>query len=62
MLSQLQDELKIALKSGEKASVIGLRNIIGKLKVSQIDKGEPLTKEECQKIFKSVCRPCGAST
>ena len=32
MLNQLQDELKIAMKSGNKASVTGLRNIIGKLK------------------------------
>ena len=34
----------------------GLRNIIGKLKASQIDKGEPLTKEESLKILKSTAK------
>ena len=56
MLNQLQDELKIAMKAGDKASMTGLRNIIGKLKASQIDKGEPLTKEDSLKIFKSAAK------
>ena len=56
MLNHLQDELKIALKAGNKAAMTGLRNIIGKLKVSQIDKGEPLTKEETLKILKSASK------
>ena len=56
MLNQLQDELKIAMKAGDKAAMIGLRNIIGKLKASQIDKGEPLTKEEALKILKSAAK------
>ena len=56
MLNQLQDELKIAMKAGDKATMTGLRNIIGKLKASQIDKGEPLTKEEALKILKSAAK------
>ena len=56
MLTQLQDELKIALKAGDKAAMTGLRNIIGKLKASQIDKGDPLTKEENLKILKSTAK------
>ena len=56
MLSQLQDELIIAIKTGDKASMIGLRNIIGKLKAFQIDKGESLTKEDAQKILKSAAK------
>ena len=56
MLNQLQDELIIAMKSGDKAAMIGLRNIIGKLKAFQIDKGEPLTKEEGLKILKSASK------
>jgi len=36
--------------------MIGLRNIIGKLKASQIDKGEPLIKEETLKILKSAAK------
>ena len=56
MLNHLQDELKIALKAGNKAAMTGLRNIIGKLKASQIDKGEPLIKEEALKILKSAAK------
>ena len=56
MLNQLQDELKIAMKAGDKAAMTGLRNIIGKLKSSQINKGEPLTKEEALKILKSAAK------
>ena len=56
MLNQLQDELKITMKAGDKAAMTGLRNIIGKLKAFQIDKGEPLTKEESLKILKSATK------
>ena len=56
MLKQLQEELKISMKAGNKAAMIGLRNIIGKIKASQIDKGEPLTKEESLKILKSTSK------
>ena len=56
MLNQLQEELKTAMKAGEKATMIGLRNIIGKLKASQIDKGDPLTTEESIKILKSAAK------
>ena len=56
MLNQLQEELKIAMKAGDKAAMTGLRNIIGKLKSSQIDKGESLTKEEALKILKSAAK------
>ena len=49
MLDQLQEELKIALKAGEKAKMMGLRNIIGKIKAAQIDKGKTLTDEESLK-------------
>ena len=56
MLNHLQDDLKIALKAGNKAAMTGLRNIIGKLKAFQIDKGEPLTKEEALKILKSATK------
>ena len=56
MLNQLQDELKKTIKSRDRASMTGLRNIIGKLKSAQIDKGEPLTKEETLNILKSVSK------
>ena len=56
MLNQLRDELKIAMKAGDKAAMTGLRNMIGKLKAYQIDKGEPLTKEDTLKILKSAAK------
>ncbi len=56
MLDQLQEELKNAMKSGDKATMMGLRNYIGKLKASQIDKGEPLTREETMKILISAAK------
>jgi len=56
MLNQLQEELKLAMKSGNKATMIGLRNIIGKIQAAQIDKGEPLSEEDSIKIFKSTAK------
>ena len=56
MLNQLQEELKDAMKSGDKAAMIGLRNIIGKLKAAEIDKGDALTKEDSMKILKSAAK------
>ena len=56
MLNQLQEELKAAMKGGDKAAMTGLRNIIGKLKTAQIDKGENLNEEESMKILKSTAK------
>ena len=56
MLNQLQEELIMAIKAGDKATMMGLRNIIGKLKASQIDKGEQLTKDETMKILSSAVK------
>lgn len=56
MLDQLEEELKIAMKAGEKAKMMGLRNIIGKIKAAQIDKGETLTNEESLKILKTAAK------
>jgi len=56
MLDQLQEELKISMKAGEKAEMMGLRNIIGKIKAAQIDKGESLTDEESLIILKTAAK------
>jgi len=56
MLDQLQEELITAMKAGDKPRMTGLRNIIGKLKASQIDKGEELTDDESLKILKSAAK------
>lgn len=56
MLGQLQEELISAMKTGDKPRMTGLRNIIGKLKASQIDKGEELAGDESLKILKSAAK------
>ena len=56
MLDQLQEELITAMKAGDKPRMTGLRNIIGKLKASQIDKGEVLTGAESLTILKSAAK------
>ena len=56
MLDQLQEELIAAMKAGDKPRMTGLRNIICKLKASQIDKGEELTGDESLKILKSATK------
>ena len=56
MLDQLQEELISAMKAGDKPRMTGLRNIIGKLKASQIDKGEELTGDESLKILNSAAK------
>ena len=56
MLSLLQEELKAAMRAKDKATLSGLRNIIGKLKARRIDKGDDLTKEECIQILQSSAK------
>ena len=56
MLALLQEELKVAMKAQNKATLIGLRNILGSLKAQRIDKGEDLTKQECLKILQSLAK------
>jgi len=53
MLLLLQEELKAAMKAKDKATLTGLRNIIGKLKAQRIDKGDDLTDQECINILQS---------
>ena len=56
MLTLLQEELIKAMKAKNKSTLIGLRNIIGKLKARRIDKGEDLTKQECIQILQSSAK------
>ena len=56
MLSLLQEDLKAAMKSQDKATLTGLRNIIGKLKARQINSGEDLSKHECIQILQSSAK------
>jgi len=56
MITQIAEDLKIAMKSKNKPKIIGLRNILGKLKAMQIDKGEDLNERECVKILSSTAK------
>ena len=56
MLNQFQEELKLAMKNSDKATMTGLRNIIGKLKDAQINKGEPLNNQESIKILNTTSK------
>ena len=56
MLDELQSALVTAMKAGDKSRTLGLRNIIGKIKAEQIDKGEKLSNEESLKILKSSAK------
>ena len=56
MLSLLQEELKAAMKAKDKATLIGLRNIIGKIKIRQIDKGGDITDQDCIQILHSSAK------
>ena len=56
MLNQLQEELKLAMKNSDKATMTGLRNIIGKLKDAQINKGELLNHQESIKILNTTSK------
>ena len=51
MLSRLMNDMKSAMKAGEKAELGALRNLIGKVKAKQIDSGKTLTDNECIKVM-----------
>ena len=51
MLSRLMNDMKSAMKAGDKAELGALRNLIGKVKAKQIDSGKTLTDDECIKVM-----------
>ena len=56
MLSTLMNDMKSAMKAGEKSELGALRNLIGKVKAKQIDSGKDLTTNECIKIMISAAK------
>ena len=56
MLSTLMNDMKSAMKAGEKSELGALRNLIGKVKAKQIDSGKDLTTDECIKIMASAAK------
>jgi len=56
MLSILMNDMKSAMKAGEKSELGALRNLIGKIKAKQIDNGKELTTDECIKVMSSSAK------
>ena len=44
------------MKSQDKPRILGLRNLLGKLKAKQIDKGTELNNQECIKVLSSAAK------
>ena len=56
MIELITNDLKSAMKLQDKAKITGLRNLLGKLKAKQIDKGSDLNDDECIKILNSAAK------
>jgi len=50
------NDMKSALKAGEKSELGALRNLIGKVKAKQINSGKDLTTDECIKVITSSAK------
>ena len=50
------NDMKSAMKAGEKSKLAALRNLIGKVKAKQIDNGKELTTDECIKVMASAAK------
>ena len=50
------NDMKSAMKAGEKSKLGALRNLIGKVKAKQIDSGKDLTTDECIKVMTSAAK------
>jgi len=56
MLKKIQNELKVAMKAGDKLKINAYRNMISKLKVIQIEKGSDLEEVECLKALQGMAK------
>ena len=56
MISRIKNDLKKAMKNGDKEKLNPLRNLIAKVKIKEIEKGESLNDTECEKIFISAAK------
>lgn len=50
------NDMKSAMKAGEKSELRALRNLIGKVKAKQIDNKKDLTTDECIKVMASAAK------
>ena len=53
---KIQEDMYVAMKSGDKEKANTLRNVISKLKDKQIEKREPLSDEEEIKILQTLVK------
>ena len=56
MLNKIKDDLKDAMKSGDKEKLNPLRNLVSKIKMKEIEIGRPLEDEECLKVCNGVAK------
>ena len=56
MIEIIISDLKNAMKLQDKSKIIGLRNLLGKLKAKQIDKGSNLNDDESLKILSNAAK------
>ena len=56
MIELIANDLKSAMKLQNKPKIIGLRNLLGKLKAKQIDKGSDLNNDECIRILNTSAK------
>ena len=56
IIDQLRDDMKTAMKSGDKARLGTIRMLISELKNAQIAKGEDLTEADEQKVLNSYAK------
>ena len=56
MIEDIANDLKEAMKLKDKPKILGLRNLLGKLKEQQINKGAELDDKESIKILNSAAK------
>ena len=56
MLNKIKNDLKEAMKSGDKEKLNPLRNLVSKIKMKEIEIGRPLKDEESLKVCNSVAK------
>tara|TARA_B100000900_G_C20517462_1_gene690698 strand:- start:753 stop:1190 length:438 start_codon:yes stop_codon:yes gene_type:complete len=56
MIDKLKNDLKKAMKTGDKEKLNPLRNLISKIKMKEIEKGDSLTEAESEKICVSSAK------
>lgn len=56
MLYKIKNDLKTAMKSRNKERLNPLRNLVSKIKMKEIEKGETLSDDECLKVCISAAK------